>query len=94
MILDAQLIIKALFMNLATAPDTNVASLLNELPASATNVETLAWVNRMRRLMDRWEELPGYASRSMTPDLQRQAREELDAVEQSVRRNMAMPEGV
>ena len=80
-------------MTAATVPDTSVTSLLRELPATATNAEALAWVARMRRLIDRWEELPGYASRSMTPDLKRQAGEELDAVEQSVRRNMALAEG-
>jgi len=65
--------------------------LLQELPADATNAEALAWVSRMRRLVDRWEVLPGYHSFSMTPELRQQAYEELDAVEMSVRRNMSAP---
>ena len=67
--------------------------ILPELPAHATNAEALAWVNRMRRVVDRWESLPGYQSFSMTPELRQQVREELDAVELSVRRNMSAPEG-
>ena len=81
-------------MNAAAAADRNVTSLLRELPANATNAEALAWVSRMRRLIDRWEELPRYGMHSMTPDLKRQAHEELDAMERSVRRNMALPDVV
>lgn len=66
--------------------------LLQELPADATNAEALAWVSRMRRLVDRWEALPGYQSFSMTPELKQQVYEEIDAVELSVRRNMSAPE--
>jgi hypothetical protein len=71
----------------------NTIPLLQELPANATNAEALDWVSRMRRVVDRWESLPGYKSFSMTPELRRQAYEELDAVELSVRRNISAPEG-
>jgi hypothetical protein len=64
---------------------------MNELPGNATNSEALAWVNRMRRLLDRWETLPEVANRSLTPELRRQAHGELDEVERSIRRNMALP---
>jgi hypothetical protein len=70
-------------------PDARPVSLLNELPGDATNAEGLAWVNRMRRVLDRWETLPDSQRRSMTPDLKRQAYSELDAVEHSIRRNMS-----
>jgi hypothetical protein len=73
--------------------EETVVSLLADLPDSATNAEALAWVKRMRRVINRWESLPGYEERSMTPDLKRQAHAELDEVEHSVRRTMALPEG-
>ena len=71
---------------------SNTLPLLKGLPANSTNAEALAWVRRMRRLVDRWDELPGYKSFSMTPELRQQAHDELDAVELSVKRNMATPE--
>jgi len=71
----------------------NTIPLLQELPADATNAEALDWVRRMRRVVDRWESLPGYKAFSMTPELRRQAHEELDAVELSVRRNISTPGG-
>jgi len=70
----------------------NTIPLLQALPADATNAEALAWVSRMRRLVDRWESLPGYQSFSMTPELRQQAHEELNEVELSIRRNMSAPE--
>jgi superfamily II RNA helicase len=73
---------------------SNTLPMLTELPANSTNAEALEWVRRMRRLVDRWEELPGYKSFSMTPQLRRQAHQELDEVELGVRRNMAEPETV
>jgi hypothetical protein len=68
--------------------DENIVSTLRELPRDATNGKALAWVNRMRLLLDRWDTLPDSANRSMTPELKRQAYSELDDVEASVRRNM------
>jgi hypothetical protein len=64
---------------------------LNELPGNATNGEALAWVNRMRRVVDHWESLPGFAERPMTPERRQGAHDELDDVERSIRRNMEVP---
>ena len=72
-------------------PDTNTVPFLDKLPADATNAEATQWLNRMRRLLDRWENLPDHEGRSMTPELMRQAREELDELESSISRNMACP---
>jgi hypothetical protein len=66
---------------------------LHELPAGATNAEALAWVSRMRRVVDRWETLPGYEVRSMTPELRQEAYDQLADLERSVERNMQIPEG-
>jgi hypothetical protein len=63
--------------------------MLNELPATATCGEGLAWVNRMRRILDRWDDLPDAAQRMMTPELKVQANAELDQVEETIRRTMA-----
>jgi len=71
----------------------NTLTVLRELPCTATNADALAWVARMRRRIDRWESLPEHGSRSMSPDLRRRAREELDEVEHSVRRNMSLRAG-
>lgn len=73
-------------------PDANAVSLFHELPESATNGEALVWVSRMRRVLDRWETLPEYANRSMTAELRNQAHAELDEVERSIRRDMALPQ--
>ena len=66
---------------------------LNELPACATNAEALAWVSRMRRVVDRWETLPGYQKRSMTPELRQEAYDQLADLERSIERNMQSPQG-
>jgi hypothetical protein len=71
--------------------DVHAVLPMNELPGNATNSEALAWVTRMRRLLDRWETLPEVASRSLTPELKRHAHGELDEVERGIRRNMALP---
>jgi hypothetical protein len=73
-------------------PDAVAILPVNKLPAHANCGETLAWVGRMRRVLDRWETLPEYASRSMTPELRKQAHEELDEVERMVNEIMALPE--
>jgi len=72
--------------------DNTTVPMLRQLPADATNAQALDWVSRMRRLVDRWENLPGYQSLSMTPVLKQQAHEELNEVELSIRRNMSAPE--
>jgi len=66
---------------------------LNELSACASNAEALAWVSRMRRVVDRWETLPGYQERSMTPELRREAYDQLADLERSIERNMGIPHG-
>ncbi len=68
-------------------------SALLPLPADATNAEALAWVARMRRVVDRWEMLPGYEQRSMTPELRQEVYGQLADLERSIERNMQMPEG-
>ena len=73
--------------------DEPVIPLLGELPTNATNGEALAWVKRARRIIDRWDTLPGYGQRSMTPELKRQAHAELDEMEHGIRSNMSLPEG-
>lgn len=74
--------------------DSQFTSLLRELPADATNEEALAWVNRMRQVAGWWDELPEYASRSISDELRRQSHAELDTLERMVRENMAHPKGV
>ena len=66
---------------------------LNELPAGASNAEALAWVSRMRRVVDRWEALPGYDQRSMTPELRQEAYDQLADLERSIERTMEIPQG-
>jgi hypothetical protein len=65
---------------------------IHDLPADATNAEALAWVARMRRIVDRWYDLPDASSRSMTTELRKELRDELDTMERMVRDNMALPE--
>jgi hypothetical protein len=67
---------------------SEVISTLRELPATATNGEALAWLTEMRRIVDRWETLPGHEGRSMTPEAKRQATAELDELECKLRRNI------
>jgi hypothetical protein len=66
---------------------------LNQLPGDATNAEALHWVNRMRRLLDRWEALPEYAGRSMTDELRGEISHQLADLEDSIRGNMRVPPG-
>jgi hypothetical protein len=61
-------------------------STFRDLPSDATNAEALEWVRGMRRLVDRWELLPG--GNSISPQLKSQAHRELDDVENTIRRNM------
>jgi hypothetical protein len=71
--------------------DAPALSLLNELPANATYAEALAWATRMRCVVDRWETLPGYADRSMTPELRQQAYNQLADLKRTIERNMQLP---
>ena len=70
-----------------------ITSRMSGLPENATNAEALVWVERMRRIVDRWDALPGSEMSSMTPELKKEAHEQLDKVAQMVRKNMALPEG-
>jgi hypothetical protein len=70
--------------------DTNAITALNRLPANATFGEAMEWVTRMRRLIDRWDTLPESATRSMTPELRQEAYAQLDVVEETIHRDMAM----
>jgi hypothetical protein len=69
-------------------PLVTIESTLRELPADATNGEALEWVEDMRRILHRWDALPGREKRSMTPDLKRLALAEFDKLENMIRRNM------
>ena len=66
---------------------------LNELPAGATNAEALAWVARMRRMLDRWETFPRYQERSMTPEPRQETYDQLADLERSIESNMQIPRG-
>ena len=73
--------------------DTGALLPLHELSVGATNAEALAWVARMRRVVDRWETLPGYQERSMTPELRQESYDQLADLERSIERNMQIPHG-
>ena len=77
-------------MNMSQETNTNAVTALNILPADATFAEATEWVKRMRRLVDRWDTLPQSAARSMTPELKQEVHAELDLVEETIRRDMAM----
>jgi hypothetical protein len=47
----------------------------------------------MRRVVDRWETLPGYRERSMTPQLRQEAYDQLADLQRSIERNMGIPQG-
>ncbi len=74
-------------------PEPQITLPIHDLPADATNAEALAWVARMRRIVDRWYDLPDAPSRSMTPELRKELSDELDTLERMVRQDMALPEG-
>ena len=61
-------------------------STIDGLPAKATNCEALAWVSRMRRIVDRWEALPDGVA--VTPERKQRAYRELDKTEAMIRGNM------
>ena len=63
---------------------------LTVLPENATYEEATAWLARMRRLVDRWDDLPNSQSRSMTAQGKREVYAELDVLEEMIRRNMAI----
>jgi len=66
----------------------NVRKLFSELPANATNGQALEWIERIRRVLSRWEELPADQTQMMTPDIAQQAIGELDEMERMIHRDM------
>jgi hypothetical protein len=70
--------------------NTDVVISLMSLPSGATFAEAMRWLKRMRRLVDRWDSLPGAEHRSMTPEAKQEVRAELDLLEDAIHRDMAM----
>jgi hypothetical protein len=64
------------------------AAMFPELPADATNEQALAWIERVRRVLGRWEELPAQQTQMMTPELVDQAIGELNHMEWLIYRDM------
>ena len=67
-----------------------VVSIFDTLPGSATPEEALAWVKRTRRIIESQDKLPTWECSSLTPEMKRQAQEELDEAEHRLRRDLAM----
>jgi hypothetical protein len=67
----------------------NVTALIPALPADATNADALSWIERLRRVLMRREELPSDQTPAMTPELAQKALDELCEMERLVRRDMA-----
>ena len=65
--------------------DSTTVTWLTVLPENATYAEATAWLARMRRLVDRWDDLPNALNRSMTPQAKREVRAELDLLEEHIR---------
>jgi len=66
----------------------NVTALFSELPANATNQQGLEWLERIRRVLVRWEELPANETHMMTPEIAKQAIDELNEMERLIYRDM------
>jgi hypothetical protein len=69
--------------------DTDAVLPLTVLPADATYAEAILWLEKMRRVVDRWDDLPDAHRCSMTPQGKREAHAELDLLEDKIRRDMA-----
>ena len=59
----------------------NVTPLFSELPPNATTRQALDWIERTRRVLLRWEELPAQQTQMMTPEIVEQAINELNHME-------------
>jgi hypothetical protein len=70
-------------------PDAEPLAWIRRLPDDATYDEALAWINGMRRLLDRWDKLPDADIRLMPPDEREEAYRELDLAECDIRRHIA-----
>jgi hypothetical protein len=68
-------------------PRENVVSLLPALPDDASCNEALGWIERPRRTISRWEELPAAQTEMMPRETAELALAELDLIEARVRRN-------
>jgi hypothetical protein len=66
----------------------NVIALFSQLPANATNEQGLVWIERTRRVLLRWEELPADETQMMTPEIVEQAIGELNEMERLIYRDM------
>lgn len=66
----------------------NVTPIFAALPANATNDQGLLWIERVRRVLLRWEELPADQTQMMTPEIVEQAIGELDHMEGLIYRDM------
>ena len=66
----------------------NVTPIFSALPANATNQQGLLWIERVRRVLTRWEELPADQTQMMTPDIVEQAIGELNHMEWLIYRDM------
>ena len=62
----------------------NVTALFAALPENATDKEAVAWMDRVRRILTRWEELPAEQTQAMTPELVEQAIGELNEMERLI----------
>jgi hypothetical protein len=66
----------------------NVVPLLRELPADATAKEALKWIERARRIITRWEELPASQTEMMSPEIVARSLDELNHMEHLVYRDI------
>lgn len=69
--------------------DIDAITSLTTLPADATYGEAILWLEKMRRVVDRWDDLPDAHRCSMTPQAKREVHAELDLLEDKIRRDMA-----
>ncbi len=69
-------------------PGQNVTPIFSALPANATNEQRLLWIERMRRVLARWEELPADQTQMMTREIVEQAIGELNHMERLIYRDM------
>jgi hypothetical protein len=65
-----------------------VIALFPQLPDNATNEHGLAWIERTRRVLSRWEELPADETQMMSPEIVEQAIGELNEMERLIYRDM------
>lgn len=69
--------------------DSDPVLRLTVLPADATYAEAMQWLTRMRRIVERFEDLPDAYRFAMPPDAKREVHAELDLLEDKIRHDMA-----